>query len=46
MTTIRLPEATDAPDTISSLRGGFREWAPLAVLMIGTFMIVLDSTTA
>ena len=42
MTTIRLREAAKSDASLVPAAGRFREWAPLAVLMIGTFMIVLD----
>jgi EmrB/QacA subfamily drug resistance transporter len=43
MTTLQLQEPQGADAAPSPLRpSALREWAPLAVLMIGTFMIVLD----
>src|SRR5580700_6699703 len=42
MTTLQLQQPQPAEAAPSPIRGGLREWAPLVVLMIGTFMIVLD----
>jgi EmrB/QacA subfamily drug resistance transporter len=42
MTTRQLQEANRPDGSCSPFRNGLREWAPLTVLMIGTFMIVLD----
>jgi EmrB/QacA subfamily drug resistance transporter len=42
MTTLQLQQPQPAEAAPSPIRGRLREWAPLVVLMIGTFMIVLD----